>query len=532
MCQLFVGTFFSALREHSAIYQVPMAAKKNSKKTAKAAQSKPVNAKDPKSGQPKRSRDVPVLTDAQRKTQQGLRSCSLSSLKDYLRFLRVNNRFDKSESEITSCNMDRASAYAAAHAHVDSLSPDDIRLGPSKWVLPDKAGGSGLPEHVSDERGSERDADAVRALAARFDVLSGQVASLADKAGGDSGVADLTAQVKDLAGLVATLAKNGAPPPTSTPDLTAQVKDLAGQVASLAKNGAPPPTSGVGTNGTLSPPLLHDSSTFDQKVSSVVDDPGLLAIYGSWPAVIKAAYSLGRLVPLPAFAAKSPSDAVLNAFKPGNAFTFSTGVNGMMVPVPTTSASLKPITSQDDFLTCLAAKDGLDLCLKPAKSVANAKDRECIMSLLTYIPWKDVLDWYATQNVSRHRIDPASGRPIPFVRLGPPSSTQTNKWTAESLARNKAAPVHSPGPRPSAARLAAPSPAASSGAARLPQKEYDNTKRLALCLRFQKGPCPRPAPHDERRFAGGRSTSVSVEHKCGRCEEAGHGVSTCPKPPL
>ena len=193
VCQLFVGTFFSALREHSAVYQVPMAAKKNSKKTAKAAQSKPANAKDPKSGQPKRSRDVPVLTDAQRKTQQGLRSCSLSSLKDYLRFLRVNNRFDKSESEISSCNMDRASAYAAAHAHVDALSPDDIRLGPSKWVLPDKAGGSGLPEHVSDESGSERDAVAVRALASRFDVLSGQVASLADKAGGDSGFADLTA---------------------------------------------------------------------------------------------------------------------------------------------------------------------------------------------------------------------------------------------------------------------------------------------------------------------------------------------------
>ena len=62
-----------------------MPAKKNSKKTAKAAQPKPANAKDPKSGQPKRSRDALEMSQEDLVfTWEGLRSTSTKEVTLYI----------------------------------------------------------------------------------------------------------------------------------------------------------------------------------------------------------------------------------------------------------------------------------------------------------------------------------------------------------------------------------------------------------------------------------------------------------------
>ena len=483
-----------------------MPTKKSSKKGLKNAPETPKpkvkSAKKPKQKARKRSREVPKLTKTQLKIQLGLRSCSLPGVKNYLRWLKTCNLFDKSETEIDSLDMNLATAYAAAHAHDHALSADSIRAGvwqPSSKPVESAVNSASSADETdeSDESASESDSDRtlVRGLAAQVEVLTDLFTAFVEK------------EKKDAPPVVKVT------PPVSTFPVVAG--------GSLAP-------------GTLTPPSSLVSSKFEQEVAAKVHDTDALAIWHSWHRSLKLAYSLGLLVPVAAFAAKRASDAVLSAFKSSNAFAIAKDAQGALVSVPTTSVNLKAMTSQAEFLKCLKAKDTLDLYLKPAKAVANLQDRGCIEDLLTYVPFADVVDWYAQQNVARHRIDPASGQPIPFARLGPPSAVQTAKWGAEALAR-KAAPAPAPSrPRSSAPQHAAGSSPAPPRSHQLAQKEFDKTKLLNFCLRFQKGPCPLSGPHDEKRYdrASRSKVVVSVYHKCGRCEAAGHGVSACSHPPL
>ena len=70
-----------------------MPTKKSSKKGLKNAPETPKpkvkSAKKPKQKARKRSREVPKLTKTQLKIQLGLRSCSLSGVKNYLRWLKT-----------------------------------------------------------------------------------------------------------------------------------------------------------------------------------------------------------------------------------------------------------------------------------------------------------------------------------------------------------------------------------------------------------------------------------------------------------
>lgn len=196
--------------------------------------------------------------------------------------------------------------------------------------------------------------------------------------------------------------------------------------------------------------------------------------------------------------------------------------------VPVASGKHSPLT-EHEFDSVLVLYHSLDLFLRPARAIANAKDKLLADKVRKVTPFEEFYDWFELSSMAANATKPYAG-------IAPPDQDQWSLWYADLAARVAVRSSGTPSAKPvtpSATSSPRPSNAAKgpSKGAPLPSDVLRKASDEGFCIKFQRAYCGHAAAHVEMVGPDGKKVSTTLKHLCYHCGSGTHGWNACSSKP-
>ena len=287
----------------------------------------------------------------------------------------------------------------------------------------------------------------------------------------------------------------------------------------------------AGNNNNKGPPSRSLALTFADASPSVSPEeskraevlpPNLKQVFLSLPKQVRTALFAGSHIPLARFRPQS----FVQSLASGTKAQLEAQPDGTYVPVA--SGKHSPLT-EHEFDSVLILYHSLDLFLRPARAIANAKDKLLADKVRKVTPFEEFYDWFELSSMAANATKPYAG-------IAPPDQDQWSLWYADLAARVAVRSSGTPSAKPvtpSATSSPRPSNAAKgpSKGAPLPSDVLRKASDEGFCIKFQRAYCGHAAAHVEMVGPDGKKVSTTLKHLCYHCGSGTHGWNACSSKP-